>query len=218
VPILTGDNRHQLPYRLSLTVHGRRLAVRSGVTHVDHGNQFISIRFGKESFQQGRVKGADPEGGQTFILGGEHQVGGDDGGIDLGAVLAVVAADPGIGGAVTDHQDQWRPVVRAGNTLDGLQRIWMGKRPDMNRLLVHRRRRNPTGFQDPFDLPRLNFLCRKGTAGIPVLNNGIEIHRKRYANSRCLPLPTVPKARPCTPAAPCHSPGFSGCATDPLGY
>lgn len=31
--------------------------------------------------------------------------------------------------------------------LDGFQRIWIGKRPDMNRLLVHRRWRNPTGFQ-----------------------------------------------------------------------
>ena len=116
----TGNPRHQLPYRFPFAMHGRRLAIWRGVSDVDHGEQFIPVGGREEVAQQGGVEGADPKGGEAFVLGGEHQVGGDDGGIDLGAVLAVVTTDPGIGRTATHDQDQRGAIVGPGNALDGL--------------------------------------------------------------------------------------------------
>ena len=154
-------------------------AVGSGIAHIDHRDQFVAVGPGEDSSQPGGVEGADPKSREAFVLRREHQVGGDDGGIDLGAVFSVVAADPGVGGATADDQEQWGAVVGARDALDGLQRVGTGDGPDMDRLLVHGRGRDPPGFQDPVDLLLLDSPRRERPAGIPVLYDVIEFHMPR---------------------------------------
>ena len=191
-------------------MHGRRLAVWRGVSDVDHGDHFIPVGVREEVAQQGGVEGADPKGGEAFVFGGEHQVGGDDGGIGLGAVLAVVTTDPGIGRTAAHDQDQRGAIVGPGNALDGLQRIRIGEGPDMDRLLVHRRRRNPTGFQDPVHDFLLRVTRSKRTAGVSSVQYFIEFHRQSMSIEGYPPPPAVPMDHLCTPAAPCHFPGSAG--------
>ena len=146
------------------------------IAYINHRNQFIPFRGGEEAGQEGGVEGADPEGREAFVFGGEHEVGGDDGGIDLGAILVVVAADPGIGRTAADDEDQRRAVVRARDAPDGRQHARVGYGPYMDGLPIHRRGRNPARLQDPVDLLLLHRLRRERPAGIPVLDEGGKVH------------------------------------------
>ena len=147
------------------------------VPHVDHRNQVVAVRAGQKLSKASRIKRPHPQGRQALVLGGEHQVGGDNGGVDLGAFLAVVAADPGIRRAAADDQEHRRAVVGARDTLDGLQRAGVGDGPYMDGLLVHGRGRYTTGFQDAVDLLLLHRPRRERPAGVPILDNGIEFQR-----------------------------------------
>ena len=154
----------------------RRRTPLSRIPHINHRDQLVPLRTGQEAGQEGGVEGADPEGREAFVFGGEHEVGGDDGGIDLGAVLVVVAADPGIGRTAAYDEDQRRTVVRARDAPDGLQRARVGYGPYMDGLPIHRRGRNPARLQDPVDLLLLHRLRRERPARITVLNEGGKVH------------------------------------------
>ena len=127
-------------------MHRRGCAPLGRIPYVNHRHQLIPFSAGEDARQPSRIEGAHPEGRQTLVLSGEHQVGGDDGGVDLGAVLAVVAADPGIGGATADDQEERCTVVGARDALDGVQGIRVGDRPYMDGLLVHGRGRDTASF------------------------------------------------------------------------
>ena len=175
--------RHKLLHRDAGSVHRGGSAVLSRIADVNHRDQLIALGAGENPGQACGIKGTHPERGQAFVFGGEHQVGGDDGGIDLGSVFGVVAADPGGGGAAADDQEQGRAVVGARDALDGLQRVGAGDGPYMDRLLVHGRGRDAAGFQDPVDLLLLDRPRRERPAGVSVLNDGIEFHIDNYTGS-----------------------------------
>ncbi len=58
-------------------------AVLRGVAHIDNGGEVVSIGAGENGLQQRRIEGPNPERVELLILRGQHQVSGDDGGIDL---------------------------------------------------------------------------------------------------------------------------------------
>ena len=168
--------RHKLLHRKPGAVHRGGGAPLGRVADVDHRHQLIPFRTGEDARKPGRVKRAHPEGRQALVFGGEHEVSGDDGGIDLGAVLVVVAADPGIGRTAADDQLHRRAIVGARDPLDGLQRAGVGDGPYMDRLLVHGRRRDTAGLQDAVDLLLLHRPRRERPAGVSVLDEGCEFH------------------------------------------
>ena len=96
---------HQLPYRLPLTMHRGRLAVRGGIAHTDHRHQLIALSAREDVPQQGRVERADPKGGQALVLS-QHQISGDDGGVYLGAVLPFKRLSHASAG--------WQPTTKSG--------------------------------------------------------------------------------------------------------
>ena len=163
-------------------MHRGGSTLAGGIPHVNHCNELIAICAWKDALQKGGIEGANPQGRQALVLGGEHQVGGDDGGIDLGAVLAIVAADPGVGGAAANNQEERRAVVGARDALDGLQRAGVGDGPYMDGLLVHGRGRNAAGFQNAVDLLLLDCTRHERPAGVSVLYDGIEFHKMYIDN------------------------------------
>ena len=70
-------------------MHRRGNAILGGVPNVDHRNQLVAVR-------NAGSKGSNPKHRQVLVLCSQHQISGDDGGIDLTAVLPVVAADPSL--------------------------------------------------------------------------------------------------------------------------
>lgn len=170
--------RHKLPHLHPVPVHRGGGAPLSRIPHVDHRNQLIPFRAGEDARKAGGIEGPNPEGRQALVLGGEHQVCCNNSGIDLGAVMVVVAADPGIGRTAADDQEERRAVVGARDALDGLQRAGVGDSPYMDGLLVHGRGRDAAGLQDAVDLLLLHRPRRERPAGVSVLDDGIEFHTK----------------------------------------
>ncbi len=174
------DLRHEFLHRLSDTMHRRRLAILRKIPHIDDGDEFVSICIGEDGFQQSRIEGTYPERGEPLILRSKHQVCGDDGGIDLGAVLAVVAADPGISGAAPDGKKKRGAVVGPRRCFDGLQRVRSGDGPYVDRLLVDSRGGDSAGGEDAIDEVLFNGLRREGTAGVAAVEDDLEVHGNSF--------------------------------------
>lgn len=158
--------RHEILHRLSDSMHRRGLAVLRGVAHIDDGDQFVPIGTGENGLQQGWVEGSDPERGEPLVLRGQHEIGGDDGRIDLGSVLAVIAADPRLGRTTAYGQEKGRAVVGAGGRFDRLQRLRVGDGPYVDGLLVDGRGGEAGGGEDAVDgFPR-DGVGGEGAAGV----------------------------------------------------
>ena len=170
------DPRHELPHRLSDSMHRRWPAVLRGIAHVDDGDEVVPIGTGENGLQQRRIEGPDPQRGEPLILRGKHQVSGDDGGIDLGAVLPVIAPHPRLGRTAPDGQEKGRIVVGTGGCFDGLQRLRVGDGPYVDGLLVDGRGGYSSGFEDAVDgFPR-DGLRGEGAAGVAGVEEGGEVH------------------------------------------
>ena len=168
--------RHELLHRLPNSVHRRGLAILRGIPHIDDGDEIVAIGTGKDGFQQGGIEGTDPERGEPLILRGQHEVRGDDGGIDLGPILPVIPPHPSIGGTTPDGEKQRSAVVGSSCPLDGLQCLRVGDGPYVNGLLVDGRGGDSTGGEDAVDEVLGDGLRGEGAAGVTAEEEGGKVH------------------------------------------
>ena len=157
-------------------MHRRGPAVLRGEAHIDEGDKLVAIGTGKNGLQQRRIEGPDPQRGEPLILRGQHQVRGDDGGIDLGAVLPVVAPHPRLSGTASDGQEKGRTVVGTRRCLDGLQRARVGDGPYVNGLLVDGRGGKAGGFEDTIHLLLIDGIRQERTARVAALDKRGKVH------------------------------------------
>ena len=157
-------------------MHWRGLAVPRGVAHVDDGDELVPIGTGQDRLQQGGIEGTDPERGEALVLRGQHEVGGDDGSIDLGPILPVIPPHPRLGRLTSDGQEKGRTIVGTGGVFDGLQHVRGGDCPYMDGLLIDGRRRNPPGLEDAVDGLPLDGSRGEGAAGVARVEDGGEVH------------------------------------------
>ena len=161
-------------------MHWRGLAVPRGVAHVDDGDELVPIDTGQQRLQQGGVEGTDPKRSKALILRGQHEVGGDDGGIDFRPILPVVPPHPRLVRTASDGQEKGRTIVGTGGVFDGLQHIRGGDCPYMDGLLIDGRRRDPPGLEDALDGLPLNGSRGEGAAGVATVEEGGEVHGDEY--------------------------------------
>ena len=159
-----------------------------GIAHIDDSDELVSIGTGEDRFQQGGVEGTDPQRGEPLVLRGQHEVRGDDGGIDLGPILPVIPPHPRLGRTASNGQKQRSAVVGAGGSFDGLQGIQIGDCPYVDGLFVDGRGGDSAGFKDAVDGLRGDGAGGEGAAGVAAVEKGGEVHGDWYFQVLDIPL------------------------------
>ena len=104
LPVLQPDG--QLLQGLILRVAGSRVGVGSGVAGGEDADQVVVLHLREELLHLDGIEVAHPGGGEALVLDFQHHVGGDDAGVDVGEIPAVVLAHIGLGRVGTDDEEE----------------------------------------------------------------------------------------------------------------
>ena len=120
----------------------------------------------------------DPQRVEPLRRGGQHHVVGDDRGVDVGDLLAVVLALPHLVGVGADDDGARRAeVARAAR--EPLQPFGRLHDDEPLRLAVGSRGRHAGGFEDVGQFFGFDLRGRVFAAGVPLFRQGEKIHLHR---------------------------------------
>ena len=99
-------------------VQGHGAGIFGGPAEDEQRGGLDALRNGEGAAHGLRVKMHDPAAAHACVMGGEHHVGGHDGGVHRRGQGAVVLAHPALGGTVADQQSCGRAEVAAGTAAE----------------------------------------------------------------------------------------------------